>query len=275
MDTFVDAHAHLVQDYDWKHLDHIAESGSVKQVWLLPVNVYQKKFEFASDDEVLKVGQRYNGLFLPFGFIDYSKGPEQVDRMKELGYAGLKAIRPPKDYDDESYFPIYERAELLRMLLLFHVGIISHRTREDLTIPVKPGPTHMKPSMLDSIADSFPDLKLIQGHLGVPWVNELFESLFYYRNVSCTVTGLVDYDFLIHNLDRRTASGERFSRKMMFATDSFYGKPQFWKRVCDLEFFTRMFFREVGKTYGWCDAENDFMSGNARRLFPEFSVSES
>ena len=67
MDTFVDAHAHLVQDYDWKHLDHIAESGSVKQVWLLPVNVYQKKFEFASDDEVLKVGKRYSGLFLPFG----------------------------------------------------------------------------------------------------------------------------------------------------------------------------------------------------------------
>lgn len=270
MESFIDAHAHLVQDYDWKHLDEVAESGLIKKVFLLPVNVYTPEFEFAPDEEVLKVGKRYKDLFIPFGFIDYFKGPDQVDRMKEMGFAALKAIRPPKDYNDESYFPIYERAEQLHMPILFHVGIISHRTREQLTAPVLPGPTHMKPSMLDSIADAFPKLKLIQGHLGVPWVNELFESIFYYKNVSCTVTGLVDYDFLIHNLDRRTAFGERFSQRMMFASDGFYGKPRFWKRVCDMAFFTRMFFREVGRTYAWHDAEEDFMTGNARRLFPEF-----
>ena len=154
MEYFIDTHAHLYRDYDLRHLDEVAESGLVKQVWLLPLNLYVPEFDFAGDDEVLKVGKRYPGFFVPFGFIDYFKGPEQIDRMKEQGFAALKAIRPPKPYDDESYFPIYERAEALGMPILFHVGIISHRTREQLTMPVKTGPGNMKPSMLDGIADA-------------------------------------------------------------------------------------------------------------------------
>ena len=272
MDYFIDTHAHLVHNYDPRHLDEVAESGLVKQVWLLPLNLYVPEFEFAHDDEVLEVGKRYPGLFVPFGFIDYFKGAEQIDRMKEQGVAALKAIRPPRPYDDERYFPIYERAEALGMPVLFHVGIISHRTREQLLQPVKTGPGNMKPNMLDSIADAFPKLKLIQGHMGVPWVNELFESLFYYKNVSCTVTGLVDYDWLIHNLDRRTSFKEPFSSRMMFACDGFYGRPEFWKRILELENFTRMFFREVGKTWHWGETEKEFMHGNAERLFPEFTA---
>lgn len=272
MEYFIDTHAHLVHDYDAGHLDEVAESGLVKQVWLLPLNLYAPEFEFAHDDEVLEVGKRYPGLFLPFGFIDYFKGPEQIDRMKEQGFVALKAIRPPLPYDDERYFPIYERAQALEMPILFHVGIISHRTREQLLKPVKTGPGNMHPNMLDAIADAFPKLKLIQGHQGVPWINELFESLFYYKNVSCTVTGLVDYDWLIHNLDRRTSFGEPFSSRMMFACDGFYGKEEYWKRILELATFTRMFYREVGKTWHWGATEKEFMHGNAERLFPEFTA---
>ena len=145
-----------------------------------------------------------------------------------------------------------------------------NRTREQLTAPVKTGPGNMRPSMLDGIADAFPKLKLIQGHMGVPWVNELFESLFYYRNVSCTVTGLIDYDWLIHNLDRRTCYNETFASRMMFACDGFYGQPVFWDRIRELATFSRMFYKEVGKTYNWCNTVEDFMHGNAERLFPEF-----
>ena len=274
MKPFIDAHAHLVHNFDSRHLDEVAESGLVKQVWLLPLECYVPEFEFAGNDEVLEVGKRYPGLFLPFGYIDFFQGPDQVDRLKERGFIGLKAIRPPKDYNDPAYFPIYARAEELGMPVLFHVGIISHRKQDQLTIPVPPGPTHMKPSMLDTLGDLFPKLKLVQGHLGVPWVNELFESIFYYRNISCTVTGLVDYDWLIHNLDRRTSFGESFSDRMMFACDGFYGRPEFWKRILSLAEFTRMFFQEVGKTYSWHDAEERFMLENARRLFPEFAALE-
>ena len=137
MDYFIDTHAHLYRDCDYKHLDQVAESGLVKQVWLLPLNLYVPEFNFAQDDQVLEVGKRYPGLFLPFGFIDYFKGPEQVDKMKEQGFVALKAIRPPKPYDDESYFPIYERAEALGMPVLFHVGIISHRNELYERIPVQ------------------------------------------------------------------------------------------------------------------------------------------
>jgi len=270
MEPFIDAHAHLLSNYDPKVLDHIAESGLVKQIWMLPVNVYAPKFHFAGDEQVLEVSKRYPGLFIPFGFIDYFKGPEQVDKFKEQGFLALKALRPPKDYNDESYFPIYERAEQLGMPILFHVGIISHRTRELLTKPILPGPSHMRPSMIDSIADSFPKLKLILGHLGTPWINETFETLFYYRNVCCTVTGFIDYDWLIHNLDRRTSYGETFASRMLFAVDTLYGDMPDWNRVLEMAEFSRMFYDHVGKSYRWHDEKENFMIGNAERLFPEF-----
>ena len=55
MEYFIDTHAHLVHNYDPAHLDQVAESGLVKQVWLLPLNLYAPEFEFAHDDEVLEV----------------------------------------------------------------------------------------------------------------------------------------------------------------------------------------------------------------------------
>ena len=63
------------------------------------------------------------------------------------------------------------------MPILFHVGIISKGLWHQMEVPGFPGPRNMKPSMLDTIADAFPGLQLIQGHLGIPWIDELSESL--------------------------------------------------------------------------------------------------
>ena len=139
--TFIDAHAHLCTNRNWKSLDLTAESGVIQQVWLLPLECYAPQFEFDGNNGVIEVAKHYPGFFIPFGYIDYFKGPEQIDCMKEAGFVALKAIRPPKDYNDESYFPIYERAAILNMPILFHVGIISHRTAKDLVQPLPPGPS--------------------------------------------------------------------------------------------------------------------------------------
>ena len=266
----IDTHAHLVHNYDPAHLDQVVESGLVKQVWLLPLNLYTPEFEFARDDEVLEVGKRYPGVFLPFGFIDYFKGPEQVDQMKEQGFVALKAIRPPKPYDDESYFPIYERAEALGMPILFHVGIISKGFWHNEGVEGFPGPRCMKPSMLDTIADLFPDLTLIQGHQGVPWVNELWESLYYYPNISCSVCGLIDYEWLIRHLDDIDSQKLPFFRRLMFAVDGLYGSREHWNNMVESAVFTEEFFSRVGRTHAWSKGVEDFMSGNAERLSLKF-----
>lgn len=268
---FIDTHAHLRAAYDPAELDKAAESSCLKQVWLMPIDCYAPSYGFAGNDIVLEVAKRYPGFFIPFGFIDYTKGAEQIDRLKEAGFVGLKAIRPIEDYDSLKYFPIYERAEKLKMPILFHVGIISRKPQRDLTDPaISTGPTRMRPAMLDTIAAAFPDLKLLQGHMGIPWCNELFESLYYYPNISCSVSGLIDFKWLIENLDRCTEAKVPFAEKMMFAVDAHYGAKNTYERVVENAKFFKMFFEKVGGTYRWGCHGEDYLYNNARRFIGEF-----
>ena len=247
----IDTHAHLWKEPNFKLLDKIAEDGIIKQVWIQTHECHKvtDSYRSANCSEVLETARKYPGFILPFGYINWNKGAEQIDQLKESGFFGLKAIRPIKNYDDESYYPIYERAEQLKMPILFHVGIIARRTRELLTDPhYSPGPIRMRPSMLDTIAAIFPTLKIIQGHMGVPWCNELFESLWYYPNVYCSVNGLVDWKWLIENLDRRSELDVPFHQKVMWATDTYYGlvKPE---RIYRNLNFMRDFYHYAGQTY--------------------------
>lgn len=270
MAPFVDTHAHLMRNCDLKVFDKIAEDGIIEKVFLLPFDIYDPKYNFAPGEQVLEVCRIYPQLFVPFAFIDYNGDASQVDRFAEQGYKALKASRPPKDYDDDSYLPIYERAEALGMPVLFHVGIISKKKREDVHNGGSLGPTHMRPSMLDTIAAACPKIRLIQGHMGIPWVDELFESLYYYENISCSVSGLVDYDWLIHNLNRTAFNKVPFTQKMMFSCDAQYGTSGSYEAVLKRAEFMRMFFHFVGGTYEWGSTAEDFMGNNAKRIFPEF-----
>jgi predicted TIM-barrel fold metal-dependent hydrolase len=260
----IDTHAHLFVDYDWAALDATAQCPALRQVWLLGLDCYKESTELAGNAPVLEVAKRYPGFFIPFGFIDFTRGPEQIDHMREQGFLGLKAIRPALAYDHEQYFPLYDRAQALDMPILFHVGVISNRTADSFALPkVGFGPTQMRPSMLDAIAAAFPNLKLIQGHMGVPWCNELFESLWYYPNIRCSVSGLVDYQWLQDHLGDVTAKKTPMSKKLMFSLDGAYGRRESLAQVLEAAEFFRMFFLNVGRTKSWHGAGNDFLYTNA------------
>lgn len=268
----IDTHAHLWKDP--QDLDVLVASDTIRQVWLMEVPYYRGSLlrELASAEDLLEVSRRYPGFFIPFGFIDFSKGSEQVDRMKERGFMGLKAIRPLRPYDDPSYFPIYERAAHLNMPILFHVGIILKNTREEMTPDQSLGPTNMRPSMLDGIAAAFPDLPLIAGHMGFPWLDELFESLFYYPRIYCSLCGYIEYRWLIDHLDRRCATAstptETLCDRMLFATDMTYGREGSVQRAEEFAHFMDQFFQHVGRTYLWGTKREAVLQGTARRIVP-------
>jgi hypothetical protein len=91
---------------------------------------------------------------------------ELVDRFHAAGCRGLGEITSPlKNYDDRSYWPIYERAEKYRMILLFHTGIVNRLQPE---IPTDISVDRMRPLTLDGIARRFPNLTIIGAHLGNP-----------------------------------------------------------------------------------------------------------
>lgn len=267
----IDTHAHLWMDAESRKLDKMAEDGIISQVWIQAHECHRvtETYRSATSAQVLEASRRYPGFILPFGYLNWLKDASQVDRMKEDGYFGLKAIRPVYAYDDERYFPLYERAQELDMPILFHVGTIIQKTREQMTHPhFSPGPIRMRPSMLDTIGTVFPRLRLIQGHMGVPWCNELFESLWYYRRIYCSINGLIDWKWLIDNLDRRTELGVPFHQKMMFGTDIYYGQAD-PDAIYRAVLFMHEFFRRVGETYEWGIHVRDLMYNNACRFRDE------
>ncbi len=261
----IDTHAHMDQNYDPHFFEKIQEDGIIKEIWMQALDfVVPPNFSYATTSEVLQAAKQFPDLVIPFGYIDWEQGPDQVRRLKDMGCYGLKAFRPILPYNDYSYFPIYEEADKLGMPILFHVGIIARRRREtmrnhDYCI----GPDKMRPCHLDTIAAEFPKLKLIQGHMGVPWCNELFESLWYYDNIYGSVSGLIDWKWLMENLDRRSESGVPYHQKMMFSTDTSYGGSVPLENIYESVNFFNGFFDFVGNTYNWGTAKRDFMFNNA------------
>ncbi|MDH7570590.1 MAG: amidohydrolase family protein, partial [Armatimonadota bacterium] len=88
------------------------------------------------------------------------EGADAVQRWYDAGFRGLKLICPDAPYDHPKYFPIYERAQLLRMPILFHTGWVA------VAPPGSPAnqyvrSEYMRPWHLDHLARRFPELRIL------------------------------------------------------------------------------------------------------------------
>ncbi|MCM8769103.1 MAG: amidohydrolase family protein [Candidatus Omnitrophica bacterium] len=246
---YFDAHGHLAHRPE--DLDRIVENSPVEGAFLLDISFYQSKrvVQPATPEEILEVSRRYPHFFLPFGFLDFSQPPEIVDRLKEKGFFGLKCIRPRYPYDDERYFPYYERAEKLGMPILFHTGLISQADRTMLPQGVSTNGSRMRPCYLWGIASAFPNLTMIAAHLGNPWGQEAY-LCGRYENIFLDLSGgdiAYRLDWLNRYLDRGVA------RKLLLAVDATYGRQcyhqdilrvlNFWNDYFDFALCSRESYR--------------------------------
>src|SRR5262245_39701313 len=75
-------------------------------------------------------------------------GPDKVRHWREAGFAGVKLHIPREPYSHESFFPVYEAAEQLGMVCLFHTGLIGvpfPRTRGERISSEFTRPVHVEP----------------------------------------------------------------------------------------------------------------------------------
>jgi hypothetical protein len=120
--------------------------------------------------------QQHPKRFVGLGSIrlDDEQAVSLVDRFNGAGFRGLGEMTGPlKNYDDKSYWPIYERAEKYGMILLFHTGIVMRPHPET---PADVSVDRMRATTLDNIARRFPKLTIIGAHLGNPeyaWAAEI------------------------------------------------------------------------------------------------------
>ncbi len=130
--------------------------------------------------------QRYPERFRGFIGVDPHKGrkaTKEIDRMVKEGLTGVM-IAPWEHNlftDDKRYFPIYEKCIQHDIPIWIHTSLnFSH------VIPMEYG----RPLVLDRVAVRYGDLKIIAGHAGWPWVNEMMAVLWRHANVYADISGI-------------------------------------------------------------------------------------
>lgn len=144
-------------------------------------------FGHAPNAEILAASRKYPDQILAFALVELGTDrPDCIDRYAAEGYRGFKITNPRAAYDDEAFFPIYERMEQTGLPLLAHTGILM-RIRMDPGVRVNSN--WMRPICLDAVLRSFPALPIIGAHLGAPWHEEASMMARLHPNYYVDLTG--------------------------------------------------------------------------------------
>jgi len=133
-----------------------------------------------SNDLVAEMVAKFPDRFVGVAAVNLEKPVEAVrelDRaVKQLGFKALRIIPwlwklPP---NDKLYFPLYVKCIELDIPFCTQVG---H------TGPLMPSETGRPVPYLDEVALTFPELKIVAGHIGHPWTDEMIGVAWKHENV--------------------------------------------------------------------------------------------
>jgi hypothetical protein len=133
-----------------------------------------------TNDQVAEIARQYPGRFYGVAAVNLETPVEAVRELehvvKDLGFKALRVVpwlwqRPP---NDKLYFPLYVKCIELNIPFCTQVG---H------TGPLMPSETGRPVPYLDEVALTFPELKIIGGHIGYPWTEEMIGVAWKHENV--------------------------------------------------------------------------------------------
>lgn len=136
---------------------------------------------------VKKAAAQHPDVIIPYGEIkvDNPKALAEIQQFAAAGFKGIKMHTPKYNWDDFGYFPLYDKLQSLKLVALFHTGIVSGSSDE----PEPSSMARMRPSFLHTIARSFPKLIIQGAHLGNPWYDEAAEAARWEKNLYFDLTG--------------------------------------------------------------------------------------
>ena len=120
------------------------------------------------NDYYAQIVRHFPDKFIGFAGIDplkKKKAIQEIRRSYELGLRGI-AIRPfmfQMAPTNKKMYPIYSTCVELDIPIWFHISINYSTNKMEVERPI----------YLDVVAQDFPELKIIAGHGGWPWVNEM------------------------------------------------------------------------------------------------------
>lgn len=133
-----------------------------------------------SNDDVAEFVRHNPRRFVGLAAVDLEKPVRAVRELAravgELGFKGLRVVpwlwnRPP---NDRLYYPLYVKCIELDIPFCTQVG---H------TGPLMPSEPGRPVPYLDEVALTFPELKIVAGHIGYPWTDEMIGLAWKHENV--------------------------------------------------------------------------------------------
>lgn len=132
------------------------------------------------NDEIAEMTRRYPDRFTGIAAVNLERPVEAVRELeravRDLGFKALRVVpwlwnRPP---NDKFYFPLYVKCIELDIPFCTQVG---H------TGPLMPSETGRPVPYLDEVALTFPELRIVAGHIGHPWTDEMIGVAWKHENV--------------------------------------------------------------------------------------------
>lgn len=133
-----------------------------------------------SNDEVAAAVEQSAGKLVGIASVDIHQPMVAVRELRrcvrDLGFRGVRLIPwlwelPP---DDRRYYPIYAECVELGIPFCTQAGHAG---------PLRPSEPGRPIPYLDRVACDFPELKIVAGHIGYPWTEEMIALARKYENV--------------------------------------------------------------------------------------------
>ena len=109
-----------------------------------------------------------------------------ISKAYDQGFKLIKVTLPNKPYDHQDFFPLWQKSADLNMPILFHTGVVTVMKE---TPNERISSWFMHPMRIETIANAFPNLKIIVAHLGVHWNDDAAELIRMKKNVFADLSG--------------------------------------------------------------------------------------
>jgi len=212
---YIDRLLHKMDQLGIERVGLIAMGSLVPDLFLL----HGPRVGSVDNEDLAVLVKKHPDRFWGWGFVQLgSHERTDVDRLVDLGLTGLKFHIPLKPYDDPQFFLVYERAQQLNLPCLFHTGIFT---------PPSPMPgqgvrsSHCRPIFLESIAQEFPQLRMVCAHFGSCWNEEAAAICRICPNIYADLSGRVNGWRSSKSLEwfKQTLYWEGSHRKILFGSD--------------------------------------------------------
>ncbi|MFI6030346.1 amidohydrolase family protein [Amycolatopsis magusensis] len=209
---------------------------------------YSPRGPLITNDEVAAVVERHPARFAGIASVDLTNPMAAIREIRrcvrDLGFVGVRVVPwlwnlPP---NDRRYYPVYVACVELGVPLCTQIG---H------TGPLCPSEPGRPIPYLDEVLLDFPELVVVGGHVGFPWLDEVLSLVMKYPNFHIDTSA-----YALHRLPAELADFARGRGRTRVLFGSNY--PMLTPGDC---------LKQLGKLELGAEAQELFLGGNARRIF--------